>query len=333
MVPAAQIVNGWAQNPNYNPARDGNVPGAELLGPRQLKFLDEWAQDWRGVWMKVVLSQTLLANIATLPPPANTDAVCPKLPIMKKGEYAEGDVIAADHDSNAWPQAGRDAALRAFRRCAAVHLCGDQHIGSTVQYGVENWNDASFAMCSPALSNIFPRRWFPSRPGRNSLPHSPRNTGEYRDGFGNRITIHAVFNPEQMDSKPDLLMDRSPGFGIVEFDRDTRDITLTVWPRREDARRPGARPVDGWPVRIHQIDNGWSSAQWRLPAVDAGGLRDFCVQVTKEPSNELLYTLRIQGTSFAPPVREEGEYSVRVFDPDKNFDKLYRGQRAQPRKG
>src|SRR5690348_8675605 len=56
IVPAAQIVNGWAQNPNYNAARDGNATGAELLGPRQLKFLDEWAQDWRGVWMKVALS-------------------------------------------------------------------------------------------------------------------------------------------------------------------------------------------------------------------------------------------------------------------------------------
>jgi hypothetical protein len=167
MLPTAGIVNGWAQNSGYNAARDGDVPGAELLGPRQLAFLDSWAQDWRGkVWMKVALSQTLFANIATLPPPANTDAVVPRLPIPPAGEYIRGDVQAADHDSNGWPQAGRNAGVRALRRAAAVHLCGDQHLGSTLQYGVEDWDDASFALCSPALSNLFPRRWYPADPGK-----------------------------------------------------------------------------------------------------------------------------------------------------------------------
>lgn len=333
MVPAAEIVNGWAQNPAYNAARDGNAPGAELLGPRQLKFLDEWAQDWRGVWMKAALSQTLFANVATLPPPANTDAVCPKLPILRTGQYAEGDVLAADHDSNGWPQSGRDAAVRALRRCAAVHLCGDQHIASTVQYGVGDWNDGAFALCSPALSNIFPRRWFPPAPGRNPLAHSPRNTGEYVDGFGNKITVHAVFNPEQMEERPNLLLDRSPGFAMAEFDRDSRQITLTVWPRREDVRRPGAKPASGWPVTIHQLDNGWSSAGWVLPLVQADGRQEFCVQVIREPSHDIVYTLRVQGESFAPPAPAQGSYTVRVFEPDDGYERIYRGQRAARRPG
>ena len=64
-LPQAQIRNGWAQNPNYVAARDGNVPGAVLLGDRQLKFLDEWARDWKGgIWMKVALTQTLLPTSA-----------------------------------------------------------------------------------------------------------------------------------------------------------------------------------------------------------------------------------------------------------------------------
>ncbi len=329
-IPAAKIVNGWAQNPDYHAPRDGNVPDAELLGKRQLAFLDQWAKDWSGgIWMKAVFSQTLFANVGTLPPPANTDSVCPRLPIMKPGEYPPDDMLTADHDSNAWPQHGRDDALRAFRRCAAVHLCGDQHIGSTVQYGVENWNDASYALCSPALSNLFPRRWFPSQPGKNPLPYSPRNTGQFLDGFGNKITIHAVFNPQQMDATPNPLMDRSPGFGIVEFDRATREITLTVWPRR-NALQPGARPVDGWPVKIHQLDNGWSSAAWSLPPVQAEGLRDFCVQVIRD--GQILYTVRVQGTSFAAPVQQEGVYVVRVFDPDGKFDKIHGGLRTQRRR-
>ena len=47
-LPDARVVNGWAQNPNYHAARDGDVPGAQLLGARQMKFLEHWASDWRG---------------------------------------------------------------------------------------------------------------------------------------------------------------------------------------------------------------------------------------------------------------------------------------------
>jgi hypothetical protein len=36
-LPAAQIVNGWAQNPDFDSAASGDVPGAQLLGPRQMR--------------------------------------------------------------------------------------------------------------------------------------------------------------------------------------------------------------------------------------------------------------------------------------------------------
>src|SRR5947208_16028154 len=88
-----------------------------------------------------------------------------------------------------------------FCRCFAVHISGDQHLGSAIQYGIDDWNDASWAICTPAVSNIFPRRWYPPRPGHNPKPHSPRNTGEFLDGFGNKMTVHTVFNPQQIDEK------------------------------------------------------------------------------------------------------------------------------------
>ncbi|HEX4168161.1 MAG TPA: alkaline phosphatase D family protein [Bryobacteraceae bacterium] len=323
-LPEARIQNGWAQNPAYQAARDGNVPQAELYGARQLKFLESWARDWQhGAWMKLALTQTLMANLATLPPPANTDAVDPKLPIPKPGDYIEGDVLVADHDSNAWPQAGRNRALAAFRRCAALHVCGDQHLGSTIQYGVEEWNDAAFAFCSPALSNLFPRRWYPPQPGVNPLPAFPRSSGEYRDGFGNKMTVHAHYNPQQSDAEPNFLMDRSPGFGIIELERDTRAITISLWPRRIDSREPGARQAPGWPVRIQQLDNGWSSCEWELPPVRAPHLRDFCIEVHDQKNGEWLYTLRVKGEEFTAPVRHAGFYSVRVFDPDSGYQNLY----------
>ncbi len=332
VLPFANIVNGWAQNPAYVASRDGDVPGAELLGPRQLKFLDEWARDWSGkTWMKVALSQTLFANVATLPFPANDDDVTPELPIPTPGEYPKGEVLVADHDSNGWPQTGRNRALQAWRKCSAIHICGDQHLGSTVHYGVNDWGDAPYGVCSPALSNIFPRRWFPPRPGRNPLPGSPQNTGDYVDGFGNKVTVHAVFNPEQMDPEPKPLMDRSPGFAIVTFGRDDRMIEISLWPRRGNSKTSEAGPVAGWPIKIHQLDNGWSRTGWVLDSVHADGLHDFCVQVQNDVSREIVYTLRIHGDSFVPPAPSEGKYSVKVFDPDRLYEKWYHGLDSKPR--
>ena len=39
----------------------------------------------------------------------------------------------ADLDSNAWPQKGRNNALREIRRAWAPHLCGDQHLSVVVK--------------------------------------------------------------------------------------------------------------------------------------------------------------------------------------------------------
>ncbi|MEA2064383.1 MAG: alkaline phosphatase D family protein, partial [Gemmatimonadota bacterium] len=178
-IPEADIVNGWAQNPDYDAATDGDVPGAVLLGQRQLDFLEHWAADWSGgTWMKVVISQTIFANVVTKPPPANSDNDTPRLKIMKPGEYAEGEIPVQDHDSNGWPQTGRNKALDRMRRCFAFHIAGDQHLGSTIQYGIDHWHDAGFALCVPSVANVWPRRWFPPEPGRDRKPGSPRYTGD-----------------------------------------------------------------------------------------------------------------------------------------------------------
>ena len=57
LMPEARIRNGWPQNPNWNAAKSGDVPGAQLLGERQEQFLARWAQDWPdGIDMKAVVS-------------------------------------------------------------------------------------------------------------------------------------------------------------------------------------------------------------------------------------------------------------------------------------
>jgi hypothetical protein len=327
-LPKAQIVNGWPQSPDYDAARHGDVPGAQLLGPRQEAFLSKWAHDWSGgAWMKAVISQTIFANVATLPKDMRSDAGTPKLRILKPGEYAPDDVPVMDHDSNGWPQTPRNNALRSMRAGLAFHIAGDQHLGSTVQYGIDDWNDAGWAICVPSVANVFPRRWYPPQPGRNRKPGAPRNTGEYLDGFGNKITVHAVSNPLFNGVAPVALMERAPGYGIITFDRATRNITIANWPRWVDPARPGAKPYDGWPLTIHQFDNGMPRA-YTLDAVTAG-IDNPVVQVIEESTQAPLYTVRIQGRNFTPKAPRAGVYTVRIFDPDRNYDRSFKGMRAK----
>jgi hypothetical protein len=323
-MPNARIINGWPQNPQWNSATDGDIDGAEMLGARQERFLEDWARDWsNGTFIKAAVSATIFCNLATLPPPANTDAVTGTLPVQPPGAYPEGEMRTTDHDSNGWPQKPRSRALRSLRRALAFHIGGDQHLASTVQYGIDSWNDGPFSLCTPAVSNIFPRRWYPAEPGQNPLPHSPRNTGQYLDGFGNRITVHAVANPAQFGKEPAELYNRAVGFGCVEIFRDSREIVLTNWPYWEDLSQPGAKPYPGWPIRIQQTDNGLPRSAFQLAPVMGGRV----IEVIQEATGELLYTLRLPANRmFTPTVPAPGAYTVRLYDPDTRRQEIRRGQ-------
>ncbi len=313
LLPEARIQNGWPRDPEFDPKIEADVPAAALLGDRQLEFLEEWATDWSGgAWMKVVLSQTLLADVATLPEGATSDAVIPSLAILEPGEYAESDRPAADFDSNGWPQSGRDAALRAMRKAFAVHIAGDGHLASTIQYGIDEWGDAGYAMCVPSIANFWPRRWYPPadaavRRDPGALPYA----GDFEDGFGNKITVHAVANPQRFGIEPERLHDRAPGYGIVRFGRESREISFAAWPRWADPAA-GDGPYDGWPVTFAQPANYGAEPIGYLPRLEISGMTDPVVQVIDEASNAIVYTLRIEGTSYAPQVFREGRHTVRV---------------------
>jgi len=253
VLPDARIVNGWARNPEWDSSKTGDVKGAELLGARQMRFLERWANDSRGdVWMKAVVSQTLFANVATLPKGSRADEITTKLPIQPPGGYAEGEAPVQDHDSNGWPQTPRLAALRLMRKAGAIHIAGDQHLGSTIQYGIDTFRDGPFAICVPSVANFWPRRWFPEEDGANRAPGAPRNTGDYLDGFGNKMTVFAVSNPYTLGIAPADINDRAPGYGIITFDRIDHTITMANWPRWVDPSAPGAKPYPGWPITIRQ---------------------------------------------------------------------------------
>ena len=317
LVPAGEVVNGWFQAPGFDPATQADVPGAVLLGERQLRFLEEWAVDLRGnTWMKVVLSQTVFANVATLPADARSDAVVPGLKVFASDDYPLNDRAVADADSNGWPQAGRNRALRAIRRGFALHVAGDQHLGSLVHYGVDEWEDAGFGFCVPSIANAWPRRWFPPEVGENHIAGQPRYTGRYRDGFGNRMTVHAVSNPRQLAAEPTRLTNCAPGYGIVRFHRAPREIVIECWPRWEKPAEAAARQYPGWPVRVAQVDNYDRAPTGYLPEIVVTGLREPVIRIIREADGEVVYARRAPGSRVRPFVFEAGTYTLEVGDPD-----------------
>ena len=326
LLPEAKIWNGWIGNPEFDPL-DTDIQDATLLGERQLGFLDQWTEDWSsGTWMKVLLSATPFNNVATLPQHAMNDAVVPDLVYPQAGEYVDGDKSVADLDSNGWPQTGRNRALTTIRKGYAFHVAGDQHLSSFIHYGVDEWRDSGFAFVSPAIANFWPRRWFPPVPGENREPGSPANTGDHVDGFGNKLSVHAVANPVRSGREPAALYDRSPGYGIVRFRRGDRSITAEAWPRWVDPTTDGASQYPGWPVTVTQEQNYGRAAAGYLPTLTVSGLDSAVVRLVDEATDETVYTIRIQGTTFRPKVFElSTTYSVYIGDPDAGNVKVFSG--------
>ena len=321
LLPEANVENGWPLNKSFD-MKNADVNGAILLGDRQLSFLENWASDWSfGAQMKTVLSQTIFANVATLPQEAMTDAIVPTLRILKENEYPDSDLPVTDMDSNGWPQSGRNNALKTIRKGYAFHLAGDQHLGSTIQYGVDDFQDSGYAFCVPSISNYWPRRWYPSYEGQNRIKSTPKYTGDYLDGFGNKMTVLAISNPLFTNKKPSELYDRAAGYGIVRFNKKDRTIRMESWPRNADPKNGDSEQYKGWPITISQFDNFAQNSQISLPTIKVTGLNNPVVQIIDEENNTTVAALRILGSTFTPKVLKQGNYTVRVSEPDQNLIK------------
>jgi len=275
-------------DPKYDP-KTIDVKGLELLGDRQIRFIREWAQDWTGAEMKAVLSQTIFCGGAHL-------------------HGTKNNRLHADLDSNGWPQTGRDAALREIRKAFAIHLAGDQHIGTFIHQGVDAHRDSIYSFCTPAILNtIYSRWWWPAEgAGKNRDLNSPLPfTGDYLDGFDNKVTMLAYANPE-------ISPDAGSGYGLALFDKRKRTITAECWPRFADVTKPDAKQFVGWPITVAQMDNYNRKPAAHLPTLKFSGIARPVVQVVEEATGEVVYTLRIAGDSFRPKVFTVGAHTIRV---------------------
>ena len=327
LVPEGEVKNGWFRAEEFDPAASADVPGAELLGASQEAFLADWVSEWRGAWFKACLSQTPFANVATIPANASGGEVIPSLKVPKVGEYIEGDKRAADADSNGWPQTPRNRSVALLRQARAFHLTGDQHLGSTLRYGVDEFDDAGFVLSSPAVANTWPRRWFPNpderQPGPEVAPGAPAYTGRYFDGFGNRMTVHAVANPKDEGVEPSRLHNRAPGYGLVRVVRDATvkgggHVTLEAWPRHVDPTALGAVPYGGWPVSFPLSFGDGREPLGYLPTLELEleSHETAAVEVSRfgRDGDEVEYCRPlVNGTMELPVFDKSFSYSVRVL--------------------
>ena len=221
-------------------------PGLTLLGQRQLDFLNAWVDDWKGVDLKVVLSETVFANAAT-------------------HHGAKNNYLYADLDSGGWPQSARAKALLNIRRAFPLHVNGDQHLTMLSEYGIEQPHDGPWSFCTPAVSVGYQRWWRPEEMGQQPAPmsrppHGLPNTGDFRDGFGNLIHVYAVGNPEG-SAHPNRYTQaavKASGLGFVELDPAARSYTCHAIRFAADPANPAApaNPFPGFPHTIPQAENG-----------------------------------------------------------------------------
>jgi hypothetical protein len=205
-------------------------PELELLGSRQLAWLEGWSRDWQGIRAKTALSATAFAGAVHLHGKADNR-------------------LLADLDCNGWPQSGRNAALKILAAAHATHLCGDQHLAVVLKHGIDGHGDGPWSFTTPALVNtIYGRWWHPPEemPGANPVPGSPLPwTGDYEDGLGNRISVVAYANPEDTSDE----RKRGDGYGLARFDFAKTAITFECWPRFPIIGVDGkAKQYPGWPV-------------------------------------------------------------------------------------
>ena len=106
---------------------------------------------------------------------------------------------------------------------------------------------------------------------------------------------------------------------IVRFNKPERSITMECWKLIFDADDPQTEDqFTGWPKTINMLDNYARQARGHLPTINVQGVSDPVVQVVDESAGEIVYTLRIKGTSFRPPVFSEGPFTVHVGEPGES---------------
>lgn len=101
---------------------------------------------------------------------------------------------------------------------------------------------------------------------------------------------------------------------------------MECWPRYVDPTDASTgTQYPGWPKTINMEDNYAKKAYKWLPTIKVSDVKNPVVQVIHEATNEIIYTLRINGNEYNPRVFKDGKYTIVVSDPDSNLEKVLKG--------
>ena len=288
-----------------------DLPGLQLLGERQLRWLDGWTQDWTGAQLKCVLSQTAFCGAVHM-------------------HGTRNNRLLADLDCNGWPQSGRNAALKIIRRAGAPHLCGDQHLAVIVKQGIAEHRDGPWSFTSPAIVNtIYGRWWHPldEKAGPNPRKDCPLPwTGDFEDGLGNRISVMAYANPGNLQDEKQ----RGDGYGLARFNKKDRTVIFECWPRFAKVSDGDKAQFPGWPHTVSMEENDGRKPTGWLPELRFQGATDPVVQVIEDATGEVLYTTRVSGKRFRPRVFSSGSHTIKVGR-DKANGPVLKGIAPEPK--
>ena len=145
-------------------------PKLQLLGASQEEFLTSWSQKVRkSGQLGAVLSQSPWAHVAcTLPPP--------QILTPMRGRSPVGIEHSKQSETHPWSCFMEMYTLgRFFATALMPSTTGPCPIPSP-------------------FSSRASRRWEPLVEGMNREPGRPKNTGQFHDRFGNKVTVHGAGN-------------------------------------------------------------------------------------------------------------------------------------------
>ncbi|WP_434035924.1 alkaline phosphatase D family protein [Formosa sp. 4Alg 33] len=269
-----------------------------FMGQSQLNFLEHWTTDWEGADMKIMLSQTLFANVGT-------------------HHGGQKQFLYGDMDSGGWPKSQRDAVLRVVRKACTFHINGDQHLPFMVQYGIEKARDAGWTFCTPAISTGYARWGQPdlvNNPCVDRPEHNLPNTGCYRDIFGNENYIYAVGNPDDdFNKEPNRYVKcqkKSSGYGLVTLDQKERTIKMEAIRFLADLSIDSdENRFPGWPLTISQFDNDGRRPFGYLPRLTFEKPNQV-IKIVNQNTQELIQAIRVKGYNYVPEVYELASYTL-----------------------
>jgi hypothetical protein len=111
-----------------------------------------------------------------------------------------------------------------------------------------------------------------------------------------------------------MLQNKSSGYGVVRFDKDTREITMECWPILSDPTGGAAEQYADWPKTVAMEDNYAREAAGYLLPIRIEGEETPMIQVVDEERGEVVYTKRLDAPEAQLKVFRKVPHTIRVGD-------------------